>query len=192
MFLRCYLYTLTGEMTGIAFIDSTPIEVCHPCRAESHKVCQEQVGWNKNSMGWHFGFKLHLVINERGERLAFKLTPANTDDRVPVPEMTQGLIGKLFEELYERGLELVTNYKKKMKNKLVKLLGKGMRRKRALIETVNDPLKKIFQIEHSRHRSPLNFLVNTLTALVAYTYQEKKFALDLEVKELAALPPAIF
>ena len=154
-------------------------------------------------MGWHFGFKLHLVINERGELLAFKLTPANTDDRVPVPELTQGLIGKLFgdrgyirqelfEELYERGLELVTNYKKKMKNKLVKLLDKVMLRKRALIETVNDQLKNIFQIEHSRHRSPLNFLVNTLAALVAYTYQEKKPALDLEFKGLAALPQAIF
>ena len=136
-------------------------------------------------MGWHFGFKLHLVINELGELLAFKLTPANTDDRVPVPELTQGLIGKLFgdrgyirqelfEELYARGLELVTNYKKKMKNKLVKLLVKVMLRKRALIETVNDQLKNIFQIEHSRHRSPFNFLVNTLAALVAYTYQEKK------------------
>ena len=147
-------------------------------------------------MGWHFGFKLHLVINEHGERLTFKLTPAKTDDRVPVPEVTQRLIGKLFgdrgyirqdlfEELCERGLELITNYKKKMKNKLVKLLDKGMRRKRALIETVNDQLKNIFQIEHSRHRSLLNFLVNTLAALVAYTYQAKKPALDLEVKDLA-------
>jgi hypothetical protein len=135
--------------------------------------------------------------------LAFKLTPANTDDRVPVPELTQGLIGKLFgdrgyirqdlfEELYERGLELVTNYKKKMKNKLVKLIDKVLLRKRALIETVNDQLKNIFQIEHSRHRSPLNFLVNMLAALVAYTYQEKKPALDLEVKGLPALPEAIF
>jgi hypothetical protein len=135
--------------------------------------------------------------------LAFKLTPANTDDRVPVPELTQGLMGKLFgdrgyirqdlfEELYERGLELVTNYKKKMKNKLVKLIDKVLLRKRALIETVNDQLKNIFQIEHSRHRSPLNFLVNMLAALVAYTYQEKKPALDLEVKGLPALPEAIF
>jgi hypothetical protein len=135
--------------------------------------------------------------------LAFKLTPANTDDRVPVPELTQGLFGKLFgdrgyirqdlfEELYERGLELVTNYKKKMKNKLVKLIDKVLLRKRALIETVNDQLKNIFQIEHSRHRSPLNFLVNMLAALVAYTYQEKKPALDLEVKGLPALPEAIF
>ncbi|MGD1861347.1 MAG: transposase [Leptolyngbyaceae cyanobacterium] len=99
---------------------------------------------------------------------------------------------ELFEELCKRGLELVTNYKKKMKNKLVKLLDRGMRRKRALIETVNDPLKNIFQIEHSRHRSPLNFLAHTLAALVAYTYQEKKPALDLEFKGLTALPPAIF
>ena len=154
-------------------------------------------------MGWHFGFKLHLVINEHGERSVFKLTPANTDDRVPVPEVTQGLIGKLFrdrgyirqdlfEELYERGLELVTKYKKKMKNKLVKLLDKVLPCKWALIKTVNDQLKNIFQIEHSRHRSLLNFLVNTLAALVAYTYQAKKPALDLEFKDLLALLPAIF
>ncbi|MEM6838739.1 MAG: transposase [Cyanobacteria bacterium P01_C01_bin.120] len=98
----------------------------------------------------------------------------------------------LFEELYERELELVTNYKKKMENKLVKLLDKGMLRNRALSETINDPRKNIFQIEHSRHRSPLNFLAHTLATLVAYTYQEKKPALDLEFKGLAALPPAIF
>jgi hypothetical protein len=79
-----------------------------------------------------------------------------------------------------------------MKNQLVKLLDKILLRKRALIETVNDPLKKVFQIEHARHRSPFNLLVHPLAALVAYTYQEKKPALDLEVKGLAALPPAIF
>ncbi len=45
---------------------------------------------------WHFGFKLHLIINDRGELLAFKLTPGNTDDRKPVPEMAQGIFGKLF------------------------------------------------------------------------------------------------
>lgn len=203
MLLCCYLYTRTGEMTGIAFIDSTPIEVCHPCRAKSHKVFKELVGWGKNSMGWHFGFKLHLIINDRGELLAFKLTPGNTDDRQPVPEMTQDLFGQLFgdrgyisgplfEELYQRGLELVTNYKKKMKNKLVKLIDKILLRKRSLIETVNDQLKNICQIEHSRHRSPFNFLVNTLAALVAYTYHDKKPSLDLAVNGLPALPPALF
>ncbi|MEM9817285.1 MAG: IS982 family transposase [Cyanobacteria bacterium P01_D01_bin.6] len=158
--------------------------------AKSHRIFQDQVGWSKNSMGWHFGFKLHRVINERGERLTFKLTLANTHDRVPVPELTQGLSSKLFgdrgyihqelfEELYAQGLELVINYKKKMKNKLVKLIGKGMRRKRPLIETVNEQLKNLFQIEHAWHRSPFNDFVNVLAALAAYTYQKKKPALDL-------------
>ena len=78
-----------------------------------------------------------------------------------------------------------------MKNTLVKLVDKILLRKRALIETVYDQLKNISQIEHARHRSPFNFLVNTLAALVAYTYQPKKPALDLQVKGLAALPPAI-
>ena len=101
-------------------------------------------------MGWHFGFKLHLIINDRGELLAFKLTPGNVDDRKPVPEMSEGIFGKLFgdrgyisqdlfEKLYEQQLKLITRSKKKMKQKLVKLIDKILLRKRALIETVNDP-----------------------------------------------------
>jgi hypothetical protein len=191
------------EVTGISFIDSTPIEVCHPCRAHAHKVFKSLVKWGKNSVGWHFGFKLHLMINEKGELLAFKLTPANTDDRQPVPELTPDLIGKLFgdrgyvsqklfEQLYERGLQLITKSKKNMKNHLVKMIDKILLRFRALIESVNDQLKNICQIEHSRHRSVFNFLVNLLAGLVAYTYQDKKPALDLEFKGLPALPPAIF
>ena len=72
------------------------------------------MGWGKNSVGWHYGFKLHLIINDKGELLAFKLTPGNTDDRKPVPEMSNDIIGKLFgdrgyisqelfEKLYEQG-----------------------------------------------------------------------------------------
>lgn len=74
MSLCCFLHTRKGEVTGIQFIDSTPIEVCHPCRAHAHKVFEGMVEWGKDSVGWHFGFKLHLVINEQGELLAFKLT----------------------------------------------------------------------------------------------------------------------
>ena len=150
-----------------------------------------------------FAYKLHLIINDKGELLAFKLTPANPDDRQPVPKMTHDLIGKLFgdrgyisqklfEELYERGLQLITKAKKNMKNRLVKLIDKILLRKRALIESVNDQLKNICQTEHSRHRSVFNLLVNLLAGLVAYTYHSKKPALDLEPKGLPALPPAIF
>lgn len=156
-----------------AFIDSTPIEVCHPRRAHAHKVFKDLVAWGKNSVGWHFGFKLHLIINERGELLAFKLTPANTDDRQPVPDLTQDLIGqlfgdrgyisqKLFEELYQRGLQLVTKSKKKMKQRLVKLMDKIFLRKRALIESVNDQLKNICQIEHSRQRARVGCDLNLM------------------------------
>lgn len=89
MLLCCFLHTRTGEITGISFIDSTPINVCHNCRADSHKVFKGLVKWGKNSVGWHFGFKLHLIINDCGELLAFSLTPANVDDRKPVPDMTK-------------------------------------------------------------------------------------------------------
>jgi len=113
-------------------------------------VFQNIAGWGKNSLGWHFGFKLHLIINDLGELLAFKLTPGNVDDRKPIPEMTQGIFGKLFgergyisqdlfEKRKEQQLQLITRSKKNMKQKLVKLMDKILLRKRALIETVNDP-----------------------------------------------------
>jgi hypothetical protein len=112
------------------------------------------------------------------------ITAGNVDDRKPVPAMTKKLFGKLFgdrgyisqklfEELYERGLQLITKLKKNMKNKLMPMIDKLLLRKRALIETVNDQLKNICQIEHTRHRSKINFLVNLLAALIAYTCCEK-------------------
>jgi hypothetical protein len=203
MLLCCYLHTRVGEMTGISFIDSTPIEVCHAKRAHSHRVFTQYAAWGKNSMGWYYGFKLHLLINEHGELLAFQLTAANVDDRTPVPELTQGIIGKLFgdrgyisqalfEQLWQQGLQLVTKLKKKMKNRLMPLLDKILLRKRAIIESVNDQLKNVAQIEHSRHRSPLNFMVNLIAGLVAYTYQESRPALDLQPKGFPVLPEAIF
>lgn len=96
--------------------------------------------------------------NDRGELLAFKLIPANTDDRKPVPDLVHGIVGKLFgdkgyisrelfEQLFKQGLQIVTPFKKNMKNRLVPLMDKILMRKRALVETVNDQLKNIAQIE---------------------------------------------
>lgn len=99
---------------------------------------------------------------------------------------------KLFEELYKRGLQLVTKAKRNMKQRLLKLIDKILLRKRALIESVNDQLKNICQIEHSHHRSGWNFFVNLIAGLVAYSYQPKLPSLDLQPKGLPALPPAIF
>jgi hypothetical protein len=93
MLLSYFLTTRTGEMTEIAFIDSTPIDICHPCRAKANKVFKDLAQWGKNSIGWYYGFKLHLIVNDRGELLASQLTPGNTDDRKPVPDLTKDLMG---------------------------------------------------------------------------------------------------
>lgn len=185
-----YLKSRFGTCTGIAFIDSTALAVCGNKRIERNRVFRDIARIGKTTMGWFFGFKLHLVINECGELLAVQLTPGNTDDRRPVPNLTKQLVGKLFgdkgyislalfEQLWNRGLQLVTHIRSNMKNALMPLLDKILLRKRSLIETVNDQLKNISQIEHTRHRSPTNFMVNLIAGLIAYTHQPKKPSLRL-------------
>jgi Transposase DDE domain len=188
--LCAYLQTRKGQPTGLQFIDSLPIRVCHNRRISSHKVFAGLAQRGKGSMGWFYGFKLHLVINDRGEVLGLTLTPGNTDDRRPVAKLVRQLWGKLFgdrgylgqelfEQLWTEGVQLITKLKRNMKNKLMPVLDKLLLRKRALIECVNDQLKNISQIEHTRHRSAANGIVNMLAAVVAYTFQPKKPALDL-------------
>jgi len=192
--LCAYLQTRKGQPTGLQFIDSLPIRVCHNRRIGSHRVFAGLAQRGKGSMGWFYGFKLHLVINERGEVLGLTLTPGNTDDRRPVAKLVRNLWGKLFgdrgylsqelfEQLWNQDLQLITKLKRNMKNKLMPLLDKVLLRKRALIECVNDQLKNISQIEHTRHRSATNGFVNIVAAVVAYTFQPKKPALDLFTKQ---------
>jgi IS5 family transposase len=184
-----YLQTRKGQPTGIQFIDSLPIRVCHNRRISSHKVFAGLAQRGKSSRGWFYGFKLHLVINEQGEVLGLTLTPGNTDDRRPVAKLVRPLWGKLFgdrgylsqelfEQLWAQGLPLITKLKRNRKNKLLLLLDKLRLRKRALMECVNDQLKNISQMEHTPHRSATHRIVNMLAAVVAYTFQPKKPALD--------------
>ena len=192
-----FLQTIYAEKTGIYFIDSTLIKVCHIKREKQHRVFKGLAKKGKSTMGWFFGFKLHLIINDKGELIAFKLTAGNVDDRAPVVDLTKNLIGKLigdkgyisqqlFDELFQQGLQLVTRIKKNMKNKLMLLVDKLLLRKRALIETVNDQLKNISQIEHTRHRNVWNFLANILAALIAYALQPKKPSMGSQIQPLFA------
>jgi Transposase DDE domain len=192
--LCAYVQTRKGQPTGLQFIDSLPIRVCHNRRIASHRVFAGLAQRGKGSMGWFYGFKLHLVINERGELLGLTVTPGQVDDRRPVRKLVRHLWGKLFgdrgylsqelfEQLWSQDLQLITKLKRNMKNKLMPLLDKVLLRKRALIECVNDQLKNISQIEHTRHRSATNGIVNMLAAVVAYTFQPKKPALDLFTKQ---------
>jgi hypothetical protein len=185
-----YLYTRKGRCTGITFVDSTSLAVCHNRRIGRHKVFEGYATRGKSSMGWFFGFKLHLMVNDEGELLAFRVTTAEVDDKVPVHRMTKGLWGQLFgdrgyisralhQALWAQGLGLITLIRRNMKPRLMRLWDRLMLRKRFLIETINDQLKNISQIEHSRHRSLTGFMVNLVGGLLAYTFQPKKPSLGL-------------
>jgi hypothetical protein len=183
-----------GRLHGHLFVDATTLKVCRNLRIPRHRGFTGSAGCGQTSVGWFYGFKLHLIINERGEILSCYLTAGNVDDRQLVAGMVKKarrMFGKLFgdkgylsraltECLEGEKVQLVTGIKKNMKNKLVNLYDKLMLRKRALIETVNDQLKNISQIEHTRHRSLWNFLGNVAAGLIAYGFREKKPSLNLD------------
>lgn len=182
-----------GNCTGISFIDSTPLRACHIKRERQNKVFKTLATKGQCSVGWFYGFKLHLIINDKGEILEFMLTQGNVDDREPLKNKSfhDKIFGKLFgdkgyissslfEELFIDGIHLITKIKKNMKNCLMHIHDKIALRKRSLIETVNDELKNMCQIEHTRHRSFNNFLTNLLSGLAAYSFFPKKPSINIE------------
>ena len=158
-----------------------------------HRVFKGIAARGKCSMGRFFGFKLHLICNEKGDLLNFMFTPGDIDDRKP-PEykpFIRFIHGKLvgdkgyisqniFERLFVDGIQLITKLKSNMKGALMPVSDRLLLRKRALIETINDELKNIAQIEHSIHRSFDNFLVNLLSGIAAYCVFPKKPAINLQ------------
>jgi transposase len=188
LYLRC---ACLGTCTGITFIDSTTLAVCKNPRIHHHKTFAGLARRGKTSTGWFYGFKLHLIVNDRGELLDFVLTPGNVDDRTPVPRLARRLFGKLFgdkgylskalrDQLWRMfKVQLITGIRANMKNTLLPLLDKLLLRRRVIVETIVDQLKNISQIEHSRHRSPVNFVVNVLCGLIAYCHRPRKPSLNL-------------
>jgi hypothetical protein len=183
--LFIFQQTLHKASDGIAFIDSTVLSVCHICRASSNRVFRKTAAKGKTTTGWFFGFKLHLIVNHRGELTAWQFTQGNVSDLKPVPTLTKNLLGKLFGDkgyishkmfaiLYERGLQLITRLRSNMKNVLMDWCDKLLLRKRGLVESVINNLKSSCQIEHHRHRSPMNFIVNLIAGLAAYCCNPNK------------------
>ena len=183
-----------GKCSGITFVDSTKISVCHNKRIKRNRVFEGIAKIGKSTMGWFYGFKLHLICNDKGELLSFCLTPGNVDDRDPqtLMTLTKNLFGKLFgdkgyvstplfEMLFNNGVHLVTGIRCNMKNRLMNFHDRIMLRKRSIIETINDELKNICEIEHTRHRAVHNFIMNLISALAAYCFFEKKPAIRFDV-----------
>jgi hypothetical protein len=188
--LCAYLQSCYGRCSGISFVDSTPLAVCHNRRIGQHRVVRDLAQRGKTSLGWFSGFKLHIVINHHGELLACQRTPGNTDDRRSVPKLTEGVWRRLFADtgylsqsltrqlLRTQRLHLITHLKRNMANRLLLLHDKILLRRRALLETVFDHLKHLLYIEHTRHRSPTTFAVNLVAGLIAYCHQPNKPSIE--------------
>ena len=181
-----------GQSQGINFIDSTHIKVCHNRRIHNHKTFASVAERGQCSIGWFYGFKLHLIINDKGEILSFYLTKGNVDDRniKVMTSMTQDIFGKLFGDkgyiskaladlLWGNGIQMITKPRKNMKDFNISQADRIMLRKRAIIECVNDELKNICKLQHTRHRSVKNFLMNTMGVLCAYHFFPKKPSLNI-------------
>jgi hypothetical protein len=178
--------------TGTYFVDSKTIDVCHIKREHQHRVFKDIATKGKSSMGWFFGLKLHLVINDIGEIVQFAFSSAKIADNNALilnnlfANLTgkcvgdKGYLTKLFDSFLDKGLQIITKIRRNMKNVLMPLADKIILRKRGIIESVNDILMTVCDVEHSRHRSPDNAFVSMMAALSAYAFLERKPSLKFK------------
>ena len=188
-FVPMSLFTVvyTGKRTGVYYIDSTKLEACHYKRSSRNRVFKSMADYGRTSIGKFFGMKLHLVLNNQGELIAFKLTSGNVHDIKAVDTITKDLHGMIFgdkgyvgkkvaETLLERGLRLVTKVRSNMKKPLLSKLEKQLLRQRGIIETVIDHLKNHLNIWHTRHRSVINAMTHLVAALACYCLEPMKIS----------------
>ena len=184
--LTLFAQLKSGKKTGIYYIDGSCLPVCHLKRSKRTKVFREIAQYGRTSVGWFFGLRIHLVINNLGEMIAFKITRGNVHDGAAAKSLLlsleglafgdKGYIGKkLFDELLKNGLKLITRKRKNMKEKLlVNDYEKQLLNQRNLIETVFDCLKHKYHVWHTRHRSIINAMTNLIAALAAYAIEPLK------------------
>ncbi len=190
MYLWSLHCCLKSSRTGLYIIDSKRLEVYHLKREHSHRVFWAWARKGKSSTGWFYGFKLHLVINERGEIINWTITPGNVADNnaALLQQLLQGLTGicigdkgyytSLFEWFYQQQLHLLVRPKRNMKKHLPSLIDhQHYLRKRALIESVNDLLVSVCDLEHTRHRKPENAFAHIAATLIAYQFLDYKPAM---------------
>src|SRR3954447_9899726 len=166
---------------------------CDNHRIGRHKVFAGLAQRGKTSMGWFFGFKLHLVFNTDTEIVALKLTPGNVHDTKPVPALTRELTGKLFgdkgyigrklaEDLLRRGLTLFTRVRRNMKSLPISLEDKALLNARNMAETIIGHIKEFSSLNLSKHRSVINAFVHIIAAITAYQINPIKPKLKLKLQ----------
>ena len=190
----------SGKKTGIYYIDSSCLPVCHLRRSKRHQTFDGIAQYGKTSVGWFFGLKIHLVVNHNGELIAFKVTQGNRHDATTAQSLFESLKGlafgdkgylgkKLFETLFNNGLKLITRKRKNMKNELkLDKYEQQLLNQRGIIETIFNCLNHKYQIWHTRHRSIINALSHLIAALAAYTIEPLKLS---AFRLLSAEPPLL-
>ena len=185
--LTLFTHLRGGKRTGIYYIDSSCLPVCHLKRQRRHKTFKNVAAFGRTSVGWFFGLKIHLVINERGELIAFKITSGSASDSKCAGSLLSALQGlafgdkgylgkKLFDTLLDKGLKLITRKRKNMKPMLLNDYEQQLLNQRGTIETVINHLKHFYQIWHTRHRSMINALAYLIAALAAYAIEPLKLS----------------
>jgi hypothetical protein len=194
-----FLLSRMGKKTGIYYIDSTSLPVCDNHRIGRHKTFAGLADRGKTSMGWFFGFKLHLVFNNLNEIVALKLTRGHVHDTQPVPSLTKNLIGKLFadkgyigkklaEALLRRGLALFTRVRKNMKSLPISMPDKLLLNARNMAETIIGGIKEFSSLNLPKHRLPINAFLHILAAITAYQINPIKPKLKLTPAYPLVLP----
>jgi len=179
--LRC------SKRTGIYYIDSSCLPVCHLKRSKRHKTFKQAAEYGRTSVGWFFGLKLHLVINDRGELIAFKITSGSHSDVKAADSLLSHLQGfafgdkgyiskNLFDRLLKKGLKLLTRVRKNMKKKPMSSFETQLLDQQGIIETVIGHLKHHYQVWHTRHRSMINAMTHLMAALAAYAIEPLKMS----------------
>jgi hypothetical protein len=177
--LMAFLFSKLGKKTGVYYIDSTALPVCHNRRIGQHKTFTDLAARGKTSRGWFFGFKLPLVFNNLNEIVALKLTPGNVSDTAPLPALTKDLVGKLFGdqgylgkkragELLRRGLTLFTRVRKNRKSLPISMIDKRLLNGRNMAETIIGSIKGRSSLHLPKHRLPCNAFLPIMAAIVAY------------------------
>jgi Transposase DDE domain len=185
--LTLFTQLKSGKRTGIYYIDSSCLPVCHLKRSKRHKTFDAVADYSRTSVGWFFGLKLHLVTNDKGELLAFKITRGSCHDSKEAASLLKTLHGlafgdkaylgkKLFQELFENGLKLITRKRKNMKEPSISAYEKQLLNQRGIIETVIGHLKHGYQVWHTRHRSIINAMTHLVAALAAYAIEPLKLS----------------
>jgi hypothetical protein len=186
--LTAFLLSILSKCTGTSFIDSSKLEACHIKRAGSHKVLRGIAKRGKSSMGWFYGTKIHLAVNEKGELINLLLTSGNVADNNHgvIRHMTSNMFGKLFgdkgyildpqfwREIYDHGVHIIHGLRKNMKQRLMTFFDKIMLRKRGIVESVFSICKERMALQYTRARSVYGFICNTISMLIAYQLSPSK------------------